>query len=345
MKHVLALLLALPALALAQGALTPTAAPAPTMRTLDQLDARTPLGTPGQVTTSTVTIDQPGSYVLVGDITVSAGDGIALLSRNVTLDLNGFTISSTATTPDGCGIKLGDATHSVRAVRITNGRIRSGTTYDESQGGLFTGRGFLTGIGTGSDNVYDAICIRIDNVVITGIAQTGIYCNLASRVSHCQVRTCGGVGISAPVVSDSQALECFSSGIVADTVYDSTGHTVAGYAGIQTENITINSRGIRTAAPNSAGYGLFSRRIATGCLGSDTSTGPGPVGEPPPSGVVSIIASFCQGTSPSVGVCGSLSHICAGDSPAIAVKAGIAVGCSATGGGYTGASDGRYLMP
>lgn len=337
------LALAIPSLAFGQGTLAPTAAPATTMRTLDQLDARTPLGTPGQVTTSTITIDQPGSYVLVGDVTVSAGDGITILSRNVSLDLNGFTIASTAATPDGCGIKLGDANTAVRAVRIANGRIRSGTTYNAAQG-QFAGAGFLTGIGPGPDNINDAICIRIDNVVITGVAQAGIFCHLASRVSRCQVRTCGGVGISAPVVSDSQALECLSSGIVADSVYDSTGHTVAGYAGINAENITLNSRGIRTAPTNSAGLGLHSRRIATGCQGSDTTTvGQDP--EPPPAGVVSIVASYCQGTSPVVGVSGAISNQCAGDSPGIAIKAGIAVGCSATGGGTTTASDGKYLMP
>lgn len=181
-------------------------------------------------------------------------------------------------------------------------------------------------------------------MAITGVAQAGIFCHLASRVSHCQVRTCGGVGISAPVVSDSQALECLSSGIVADSVYDSTGHTVAGYAGINAENITLNSRGIRTAPTNSIGLGLHSRRIATGCQGSDTTTvwqDP----EPPPAGVVSIVASYCQGTSPVVGVSGVISNQCAGDSPGIAIKAGIAVGCSATGGGTTTASDGKYLMP
>ena len=61
--------------------------------------------------------------------------------------------------------------------------------------------------------------------------------------------------------------------------------------------------------------------------------------------MVSIVASYCQGTSPVVGVSGVISNQCAGDSPGIAIKAGIAVGCRATGGGTTTASDGKYLMP
>ena len=340
----LALLLALPALALAQGTLTPTAAPVPAMRTLDQLDARTPLGTPGQVATSTITIDQPGSYVLVGDIAVSAGDGITILSRNVTLDLNGFTISSTAPVPEGCGIGLGGVAGTIRTVRIANGRIRSGTIRDPEAPTGFSGTGFRFGIALSEGNSNGAYVIRIDNVAISGVAADGIYLNEASRVTRCQVHTCGGVGITAPVVSDSQALECFSSGIVADSVYDSTGHTVAGFAGINAENVTINSRGIRTAPTNSVGRGLHSRRIATGCQGSDSST-VGADFEEPPAGVVSIIASYCQGTSPLIGVCGNISDHCVGDSPATSIKAGLAIGCSATGGGTTAASEGKYLMP
>ena len=43
----------------AQGALTPPGAPAPTMKTLDQMEARTAITN----TTSLVTISQPGSYI------------------------------------------------------------------------------------------------------------------------------------------------------------------------------------------------------------------------------------------------------------------------------------------
>ena len=77
-----------------QGALTPPGAPAPTMRSLDQVygrtDARTALTNSGAVT-----ISQPGSYYLTTHITVSSGDAITIATNGVTLDLNGFTIRST----------------------------------------------------------------------------------------------------------------------------------------------------------------------------------------------------------------------------------------------------------
>src|SRR6185295_16428367 len=76
--------------ALAQGPLTPPGAPAPTMKTLDQVEART------LISSAPFTISQPGSYYLTANLTVSSGNAITIAASGVTLDLNGFTISSTA---------------------------------------------------------------------------------------------------------------------------------------------------------------------------------------------------------------------------------------------------------
>ena len=81
--------------AFSQGALTPPGAPAPTMRTLAQLDAKLDPRTAITNTASAVTILQPGSYYLAGNLTVSGGDAITIATNGVTLDLNGFTIRST----------------------------------------------------------------------------------------------------------------------------------------------------------------------------------------------------------------------------------------------------------
>jgi hypothetical protein len=95
------LLLALAASAFAQGPLAPPAAPAPSMKTLDQIEARTPIpNTPYDDslpnTGSYYTISAPGSYYLTGNISVPEnrhGIIIAQGINNVTLDLNGFTIT------------------------------------------------------------------------------------------------------------------------------------------------------------------------------------------------------------------------------------------------------------
>ena len=85
-----------------QGPLTPPGAPAPTMKTLDQVEARKPI--PGG--TSPFTISTSGSYYLTGNITVASGDVITINASNVTLDLNGYTIATTSATPLGTAIVI-----------------------------------------------------------------------------------------------------------------------------------------------------------------------------------------------------------------------------------------------
>src|SRR5208337_2996715 len=83
---------------LAQGSLTPPGAPAPTMITLSQIEPRTP------ISSAPFTITNPGSYYLTTNLTVSSGNGIIIAASGVTLDLSGFTISSTDPANSGAGI-------------------------------------------------------------------------------------------------------------------------------------------------------------------------------------------------------------------------------------------------
>src|SRR5208282_2069453 len=109
---------------LSQGSLTPPPGPpAPTMKSLDQIEARTAITN----TASLVTISQPGSYYLTHNLTVSTGDGIDINTNGVTLDLNGFTISSTATSATGYGILLNGLGAGARTdITILNGHVKGG---------------------------------------------------------------------------------------------------------------------------------------------------------------------------------------------------------------------------
>ncbi|MGD0743889.1 MAG: right-handed parallel beta-helix repeat-containing protein [Verrucomicrobiota bacterium] len=70
-----------------QGALTPPGAPAPTMKTLDQVEPRTP------ITSLPFVITAPGSYYLVTNLTGVPGlDGITVQADHVTIDLRGFAL-------------------------------------------------------------------------------------------------------------------------------------------------------------------------------------------------------------------------------------------------------------
>src|ERR1035438_9382322 len=100
----------------AQGSLTPPGAPAPTMLTLSQVEPRTPI-----TNTTAVTISSPGSYYLTTNITVTAGDAITITASGVTLDLNGFTVSSSAGSPAGTGILLAGGNTDIT---ILNGHIQ-----------------------------------------------------------------------------------------------------------------------------------------------------------------------------------------------------------------------------
>src|SRR5689334_14686480 len=71
----------------AQGSLTPPGAPAPTMKTLSQVEPRTP------ISSLPYTITNPGSFYVTTNLNYSgAGNGITVSSGNVTIDLNGFTL-------------------------------------------------------------------------------------------------------------------------------------------------------------------------------------------------------------------------------------------------------------
>src|SRR3954471_10947563 len=96
-----------------QGSLTPPGAPAPTMKTLDQIEPRTP------ISALPFTITQPGSYFVTGNLTGVAGQsGITINADNVTLDLGGFELVG-----PGSGV-----TNGVRVVSgRTNATVRNGS--------------------------------------------------------------------------------------------------------------------------------------------------------------------------------------------------------------------------
>ena len=69
------------------GSLTPPGAPAPTMKTLAEVEPRTP------ISSIPITISEFGSYYLTGNLTGLPGtNGITIISDSVTIDLNGFAL-------------------------------------------------------------------------------------------------------------------------------------------------------------------------------------------------------------------------------------------------------------
>jgi hypothetical protein len=290
-----ALLLALAAFnlqnstAFSQGSLTPPGVPAPTMKSLDQVYAKLDPRTAITNANSTYTITVPGSYYLTTNLTVNSENGININASGVTLDLNGFTISSTTASAAYAGISL-NANGSCD-LAIVNGHIRSGVTNDGR--GAYGGSGFAVGITF--DIGHSPTNVLVSKVSVSGVSTYGIYLGTgnATRVEACMVTTTGGVGISASTIKGSLATDCVNA-IVGDQMADCRG--------IGTGNGIIAS----VTAQNCYGQGSGSYGISTAsaqnCYGTNSSTG---------TGLSATVAQNCFGSSVSgAGITATIANSC-----------------------------------
>lgn len=273
MKTILVALLLLGSLALgfAQGSLTPPGPPAPMMKSLDQIEARTP------ISSAPFAITNPGSYYLTTNLSVSLGDAITINTDPVSLNLNGFTISSTRPTATvDAAIRIGNG---VTDVTIRNGHIKSGVTNNAA--GVYNGGGFAYGILAALQN-YN-LCVS--EVSVVGCLVHGIYLgnNTSTLVDSCTVRTAGNFGIEAQNVSHSAAYNCGQYGILAGTGTDCYGHSVGSGWGIYGINLN-QCYGYNTAT----GIGLQAS-TAIGCYGYSVGG----------TGLSAYIANSCEGVSSS----------------------------------------------
>lgn len=305
-------LLARPATVSAQGALTPPGAPAPGMVSLQQLDAKAERRTP--ITSAPFVISVPGSYYLVANLAVANGDtAIQIASAGVTLDLNGFDISSSSSPAAGDAISISGT---FRNISIRNGSIRGAVSL---AGSTFSGAGFLNGIvATGT-----ARTVRVDHVSVSRCLGAGIDLGLTSNpntVSHCAVSTVGGLGIRASIVSDCVVTECGgANAIAASSVSNSRGENVSTGRGVSAESAT-NSIGV---AISNTGLVAFT---ASGCRGRSTSG----------NGLEGDQAINCSGESVSglgITMTGTATFCRGARNGGIAISCGNAIGCTVDGSG------------
>jgi parallel beta-helix repeat protein len=176
--------------AFAQGALTPPpGAPAPVMKSLDQIEARIPLNTVPGASNAVHVISQPGNYYLTANVVGSAGkNGILINADDVSIDLNGYTIlGSGAGSLDAIAVLNPDGGDGDR-LSVRNGSIREWggaaiSIYSHYVQALEDLNISNCGYGIGC---YGAAMVRRCHLVNTG--KSGIYLTTAiSRVQDCTV--------------------------------------------------------------------------------------------------------------------------------------------------------------
>ena len=239
---------------LAQGNLIPLGAPAPTMKSLDQIEARQP------ISSAPFTISQSGSYYLTTNLTVSSGNAINIAANGVKLDLNGFTIRSVAPTASGTAIQLGGSLHDVV---IANGFIVGGVTNDSA--GNYGGPGFNNGIVYTGNNPTN---VTVSRICVSGCLLDGIFLGAAGATADsCQVQTVGSYGIAATIVKTCLAINCGSTAINGSLVSDCRGTSFSGYG--------IFCNQVRDSYGSSSSYTGIYAQLARDCIGYAGTTGTG----------------------------------------------------------------------
>ncbi len=148
-----------------QGSLTPPGAPAPSMKTLDQVEPRIDVVTLAGDLGVQYKIRQSGSYYLSDNLIVSNSIGISIGASDVTLDLNGFRITH-ADEQEGKAIYVSV----IRNVTIKNGNI------SEFEDGIYM---------YGSDGLYPTRGARLENLNISRCTGYGLFVGSMSKVKNC----------------------------------------------------------------------------------------------------------------------------------------------------------------
>lgn len=250
-RLIVALLLALvlPALGFAQGALAPSGPPAPTMRTLGELDASlTELVKKGEAriavdllpgdATALHVITQPGSYFLRSNLVSYSAtqSAIRVTADGVTLDLNGFAVRGSGAGSTVAGIDASGST-------LQRFVVRNGT---------------IDGWSTG---VLGANSMLAENLLVENSRVQGIYAGADSIVQRVQVLGSGGLGIRAGTVDF-----CRIRSVISD---------IGSARGIEAPIVSNCFVSLVIGSGSGTAYGILGTTVRDCQIGSVSTTGTG----------------------------------------------------------------------
>jgi len=264
-----------PISAFSQGSLAPPGSPAPSMKSLDQIEARTP------ISSLPYTIITQGSYYLTGNLTASgSGAGITIEADNVTLDLNGFAlIGGGSGTVAGINVPVAQKNIYIRNGTVrgwTNGGVQAANTSNSileklrvsdnaSNNGLVAGTGSTIkdcvatdhtnyyGLTAGpSSTVKDCVAASNglgigsgDNCTIIGCTAsaniTGIGFSLGNNVTIVDCTASNGNDVGIAVAARSSVLHCTVSANVEDAIDTGASCTVINCTAAGNGGVGVNA--------------------------------------------------------------------------------------------------------
>jgi len=273
-------------IALSQGSLTPPGAPAPTMKTLSQVEPRT------LISSLPIVISTPGSYYVTTNLTGVAGtNGVTILADGVSLDLCGFVLTGVTGSSNGIW-----AASSARNVAVRNGILNN-----------WPHRGADLG------NPLDA---QAQDLRLSNNGGDGLLIGSGGIVTHCLATLNGGNGIAGfngCLINESSACNNSVAGIDVSfgctihdcSAYDNTGNNIEASAGCTITGCTANNggSGIVTAgrchiahcsASDNSGIGIW---VNDGSTVRDCTTGANAGDGIRVNSYCVVAENTCQGTA------------------------------------------------